>query len=425
MLMTLPSVGLHDLSLFVPETSLDLQTLILERVKADPQLQVHLERALKTTGQSALRFPLPWEDSTTLAAEACRVLLTQNAVDPTSVRFLSLGTETSVDMSKAGSSYVLGLMQKSGLALPASLATFQVQHACAGGTLAMLTIAGFLQAAGKDSDTGIVLTGDVARYQAPSTAEVTQGAGASALLLGRQPRLLSFDLDTTGFFSKDVDDFFRPLGSTIAKVKGGFSVLCYYEALIGAFEDHCARAGVSPAEELKSIDLFVLHVPYAQMPVGAMEKLLHKHLGLNQAQSREFLEERGFFAGLEPTSQIGNLYTGSLYLSLAYSLQERLHHFGPGLTGKKVMLASYGSGNTMSVLTGRIQPSAAQVMASWNLDRLLHHYQTSSWATYLDWIALDRTSATYPQILADNPVLPGRYYLARIREDGYREYAVG
>jgi hydroxymethylglutaryl-CoA synthase len=343
-------------------------------------------------------------------------------MDPATLRFLTLGTETGVDMSKSGSAYVLGLLQKAGYRLPTNLSSFQVQHACAGGTLALLTVAAFLQVAGRDGETAAVLTSDIARYKAPSTAEVTQGAGATALLVARNPDLLELDLPTAGFASHDVDDFFRPLGSTIAKVRGGFSLACYHESFAEAFEDHCRRAGVAPAQELESIDAFFLHVPYALMPVSAMEKLLAKHLGLAPSAAEAFLDDRGFFAGLEATAEIGNLYTGALYLSLAFGLAERARVWGTATAGKKVLLASYGSGNTMAVFGGRLAPRAGATIARWNLDELLADHVEPPFEAYQAWLDTVRTPENYPALLAAVPAPAGRFALTGLREDGYREY---
>jgi hydroxymethylglutaryl-CoA synthase len=418
-------IGLNDLSVFVPRNSLNLEVLRRIRVEEDPGLEKHLQRALATTGQRSMRFPSPTEDTVTLAAEALRLLLAPPKAPPlTGLRFLTLGTETSVDMSKSGSSYVLGLLQKSGHNLPFNLSSFQVQHACAGGTLALLTTAGFLQAAGREDDSSIVLTSDIARYKAPSTAEVTQGAGATGLWLARHPDLLVLDLPTTGFASHDVDDFFRPLGSTIAKVKGGYSLACYNEALSEAFEDHCSRAGVRPGDELESIDLFCLHVPYALMPISAMDKLLAKHLGLDAASSRSFLENRGFFKALEATAEIGNLYTGSLWLNLAFSLEERLQTLGSAMAGKRVLMASYGSGNTMAVFTGTIAAGAPEVIGRWNLEGLLRDKNEPPFQAYQYWLDTHRTFENYPAILERFPPEVGRFALTGLREDGYREYSL-
>ncbi len=418
-----PLVGVNDVAIHLPRHSIDLTELVKARVAQDPSIERHLLRAIATTGQRAMRWPHPTEDPITMAAEALRRLIDRpGSPEVSRIRFLTLGTETSVDMSKSGSAYVQGLLQRSGYALPTNLSSYQVQHACAGGALAMLTTASFLQTAGRDSESAIVLASDVARYQAPSTAEVTQGAGAAALWITRNPHLLELDLATAGFASHDVDDFFRPLGSTIAKVKGGYSMACYHESLAEAFSDHCQRAGTTESEELKSIDVFCLHAPYANMPVSAMEKLLKNHLGLESEAAQEFMKERGFFAGLETTAVIGNLYTGSLWLNLASSLADRFRVFGPQIVGKKVLMASYGSGNTMAVFTATVAAKAPEVISRWDLGQQIADKVEPGLEAYQFWIDTHRTPENFACILENNPPTAGRFALMGLRQDGYREY---
>ena len=420
--MSFAPVGLHDLALALPRNRIALDTLVARRVQEDPGIEKHLKRARETTGQISMRYPSISEDTVTLAAEALRAALDRRPdFNPATLRMLALGTETGVDMSKAASSYVQGLLQRSGYALPTSLSAFQTQSACAGGTLALLTAAAFLQF-GRDDDTAAVLTSDIARYKAPSTAEVTQGAGASALLVAKNPDLLELDLASPGFASHDVDDFFRPLGSTIAIVRGGYSLSCYHEALVEAFEDYCRRAGASPAAELRSIDAFFLHAPYANMPLSAMEKLLETHLGLDAAGSRAFLEERGFFAALDATARVGNLYTGSMYLNLAFGLAERVPVWGQNAPGKKILLANYGSGNTMAVVKATVAPNAARTVARWDLGALLADAADPPFETYQAWIDTVKTPSNYAALLQADPPTRGRFALTSLRENGYREY---
>lgn len=415
-------VGLSDIRLHLPRARIRIEDLVARRIAEDPALERHMNRALASTGQTEMRYPEIWEDTVTLAAEAAARALEARPDLASRLRFLSLGTETSVDMSKPGSNYVMGALNRAGYALNPRLTSFQVQHACAGGTLALLGIAGFLKSAGRPDDAGLVLTSDIARYAAPSTAEVTQGAGATALVVETRPRLLDLDLASAGFFSADVDDFFRPLGSTIAKVKGGFSLACYTESFQAAFEDHCARLGRSPAEVIDEIDLWALHVPYSKMPLAAMEKLLKQVKGFDEAQVEAFLKDKDFYTGLEAASWVGNIYTGSLYLSLAYSLWRRAQRLGEGLIGQKVLLASYGSGNTMVILQGTVSPGALDVIRSWDFDSLRAGAEDPGFEHYQAWLDTVKTPDTYTSVLEGQAPRPGAFYLAALREDGYRDY---
>ncbi|HKK47526.1 MAG TPA: hydroxymethylglutaryl-CoA synthase, partial [Alkalispirochaeta sp.] len=180
------TVGIGDMSLYVPPWKIDLDDILKQRAAEDPSFERRLRRAIESTNQKAIRFPAPWQDAVTLAAQAAKPLL-EDESRAAGVRYFAVGTETSVDMSKPIAAYAQGVLQRSGLALPRTLSTFQVQHACAGGTIAMLSVAGMLHATGRPGESGMVINSDIARYQTPSTAEITQGAGAVALRIETNP----------------------------------------------------------------------------------------------------------------------------------------------------------------------------------------------------------------------------------------------
>lgn len=416
-------VGISDIRVYLPSPQMDLEVLTAERVRNNPKLARHLQRALQVTGQKALRFPSVWEDTATMAAQAAYELIRGNPrVDLSSVRHLSVGTETSLDHSKPVSAYVQGMLQKAGLGLPDSLSSFQVQHACAGASMSLLSVSGLVRSGGKHEDTGIVLASDIARYDLESTAEITQGAGAVALLVENAPRLIELDLGTLGFCSRDVDDFFRPLGSKTARVQGRYSMECYAQSFEAAFLDHCRRSGQEPAQALTESDLIVLHTPFRNMPESAMQRLLERYFGYTNGHMESFLRDRGFYHGVDPLAGIGNIYAGSVYLALAFLLAERYRELGEKIVGRSLLLASYGSGNTMIVMAGRIAPSAPQVLAGWDLNRALGSGRRATIDEYNLWTAGPYEGAEYAKLVKHLAVPAGSFYLARIREDGYREY---
>lgn len=416
-------VGIDDLSLYIPAPKMELNRLVERRGKEQPRLERRLRRALQTTGQEAIRFPDPWEDSATLAAQAAHDLLRRGGerTDPRNLRYIAVGTETSVDLSKPIAAYVEGMLQKSGEEIPSSLSTFQVQHACAGGTISLLSVSALLQAAGRPSDSGLVICSDIARYDTPSTAEVTQGAGAVAMRVATNPDLLEIDLTSQGYSSQDVDDFFRPLGSVTAKVKGGYSVQCYHEAFEDAFDDHCRLLGVDPEKRLRETDLFVLHVPFYKMAYLGLQKLAEKKLRVSEEEAASFVEEKGFIGGIEPTTQIGNIYSGSAYMALVFLLADEYRKHGDDIVGKQLLLGSYGSGNTMTVLGARIAENAPKVIANWDLDSIFSTAREGSFDEYDRWTEENGYTVEEKQI--DHTAAPaGSFRLTGVREDGYRLY---
>lgn len=478
-MMNTKRIGISDMALFIPAPRINLSTILAERSREDPSFERRLRRAIESTGQVAVRFPNPWEDPVTMAAQAGTALLERDGVGSNGagngdgsgsggrsraerVRYIATGTESSVDMSKPISAYMQGALQRGGIPLPRELSTFQVQHACAGGTIALAGVAALLQVGGRSGDCGVVTCTDVARYETPSTAEITQGAGAVAMLVEENPELLELELGTIGLASSDVDDFFRPLGSVVARVKGRYSVDCYNDALDAAFLDHCARRDVDPVTALEETDFFVVHVPFHRMAVTGMTRLVERHLGTAPGTARGFLEERHFEEGIEAIRYFGNTYSASAYVSLMYTLWERYRAEGDAIVGKTVMIASYGSGNTMAVIRARIAEHAPAVLARWDLERpsdtwgvataaaaaaMATPAATGSAATATATAVATATAAPHETAPAETPfsvyrefvrdevqqlrhgpvqdgddVAPGHYYLAEIRDDGYRQY---
>ena len=417
-------IGISDINIYVPRSRLELDVLVKKRSESNPRLARHLDRALRVTGQKTIRFTDMWEDPATMAAQAAYGLLKdRDEVSLANLRHLVVGTESGLDHSKPLSAFVQGMLQRAGLEIPDSLSSFQVQHACAGATLSLLSVGGMLGMSNRSAESGLVIATDIAHYETETTAEVTQGAGSVALLLETSPNLLELDLSTIGMCSRDVDDFFRPLGSTTAKVKGRYSMEQYWANLEAAFLDHAQRIGELPSEALEATDFFVLHTPFRNMPESAMNVLLHKHLNLDEQQVKEFLDKRGFYRGVDPLARIGNIYSGSMYFFLASLLNDRFRHLGDRIVGKRMLLASYGSGNTMMVYAARIAEGAPEVIRAWDFDRIFRSTREADFSEYERWTRGVHDRDTYEKMLEDVALPPKSFYLSGIREDGYREYA--
>jgi hydroxymethylglutaryl-CoA synthase len=219
-----------------------------------------------------------------------------------------------------------------------------------------------------------------------------------------------------------VDDFFRPLGSITARVNGSYSMRCYCESLEAAFLDFCSRSGTRPEHALLDTDYFVLHTPFRNMPESAMEKLFEKVLGYDANQTRKVLAEKSFAAAIDPLARIGNLYAGSLTAALAFLLDERFRALGGGIAGKRILLASYGSGNTMVVLRARIAPQAAEVISRWRLETVFSSARAATFEEYEAWTAGPVQPELHARLMENAIVPPETFFLSGIRKDGYREY---
>lgn len=415
-------VGISDIAIYVPEARMEMAELVRHRLATLPHLERHYERAVRTTGQRAIRFPGPFEDTATLAAQAALKLLRNGRLrNPAGLRYLIAGTETPLDHSKPVSAYVQGMLERAHMPIPSSLASFQVQHACAGGTLAVMSAAGLLAVSPRRGESALVVAADIARYEGKSTAEVTQGSGAAALLIEKDPALVELDIANMGYSSNDVDDFFRPLGSTTAKVKGQYSMQCYRESLEGALRDFAERNGRSVPEVLDETDYFVLHAPFRNMPAIALEKIMARELSISPEQTRARLAASGMDESLEVVADVGNTYTASLYITLASLLQTRFMAEGEAIIGKSILLCSYGSGNTMVVMEGRVASRAVEVISSWPVP-LVDSGRPCTTREYELWMNVPYLGVHDVVVNDRFEIAAGRFYVARLREDGYREY---
>ena len=367
------TVGIEALAVAVPERFLSLEDLAVAR---------GVEPAKYTAGLGGREMAVadPGEDSVALAATAVAKLLKSYDVDANRIGMLVVGTETGVDHSKAVASYVQGL-----LGLPRSMRTYDTQHACYGGTAALMAASDWIAAGHAHGKAAIVVCSDIARYGLRTAGEPTQGAGAVALLVSDKPDLFELDRGVSGMASSHVFDFWRPLGSREAVVDGHYSINCYLEAVSDAYDgwkklaldrEIVRHSDTLPSEQLSRI---AYHVPFCKMAKKAhlhLRKLEVKaKLGRDLTAEELLAEDRAAAISFEnqvaPTlalaARIGNTYTGSLYLGLA----SLLHNQGAALSGKRVGMFSYGSGNSSEFFSGVVGTKAASRIAKAELDHLL------------------------------------------------------
>jgi hydroxymethylglutaryl-CoA synthase len=414
------TTGISNISIYIPENLISMEQVIKYRGIETPDLKDRLSRAVLTTGQESIRFPSPYEDTATMSAQSTLGLFkSADPPDAANARFLACGTETTLDYSKPVASYVQGMLHSAGINLSKNISTFQVQHACASGTVSMLSIASMLACSRNNNDFGIVSCSDIARYDTRTTAEITQGAGSVSMLLENNPELLELDLQNQGFSSRDVDDFFRPVGSITAKVKGSYSMKCYSDSLVEAVGDLALRSGRTAQECILDSDYFVLHTPFKTMPAKAMKRLLSYYMGYSPEEIQNFLDSHHLNDTTDPIGIVGNLYTGSLYLGLANLLWKEYKRSGDSIVGKKILLASYGSGNTMLVIQATIADGAPGVISGWSMGSHFNHYAASTFEMYDKWC---KDNYIHPTELDSETPRRGHFYLSAIREDGYREY---
>jgi len=336
------SIGIDAIAIAAPQGFIDIVDLAEAR-------GVPPGKYLEGLGVRRMAVAQPWEDPVALAANAGARLLSSPGVDRSKIGLCIVGSETAVDHSKPIAAFLHRLLE-----LPAQARVYETKHACFGGTAGLMTALDWIASGASRGRCALVICTDIARYELRSAGEPTQGAGAVAMLIKENPRLVEIDNSTSGSWSADVDDFWRPLDRKEALVDGQHSVQCYLDALGGAYAEwkkaeHDAGNGAPQAELIRR----VYHVPY-----GKMSRKAHRHIrgldGLSEAEAdASFAEEVA--TSLKLPSEVGNVYTGSLYLALA----SLLHFEAPALEGKKIGLFSYGSGCTAEFFSARVLAGAA------------------------------------------------------------------
>jgi len=398
------SVGIDQIGVYFPRHVLSLDRLAAARHV--PEEKIH-----QGLGCYKMAISAPWEDAVTLGANASARLLAQAQVDPDEIGLLLAATETAVDHAKPVSIFLHDL-----LGISRNCRVFEIKHACYGGTAGMMVAADWIRSGAARGRKALVVSTDIARYPLRSSAEFTQGAGAAALLLSAQPRLLALD-PISGVFAKSVYDFWRPLDKREALVDGKFSVDCYLEALSGAIADY--RAALNGASQIsaapfhKQLAALLYHTPFPKMAYKAHLRLLDtewRRSGMLPTDPAEEAE-RSYAALVEPWLEaarlVGNIYTASLYLCLAWLAERAAERF----EGKRIGLFSYGSGCCAEFFTGTMVPGSAGVAARIGVADLLAARQELTVDEY-EQFASDRAEGGTP------PAPDGGFcYLAAVRED--------
>lgn len=338
-------VGIDALGVYVPRYVLPLAKLAVAR-------DVPVEKITVGLGAQAMAVTPPWEDTVTLAVNAAAPLFARGDVRPDEIGLLVLGTETAVDHAKPASIFVHEL-----LGLPASCRTFEVKHACYGGTAGVLLAADWVRSPASRGRKALVIASDIARYDVGSSAEFTQGAGAAAMVVAAAPRLLRLD-PVTGVHAQSVWDFWRPLDRREALVDGKFSLDCYLGALSGAIADwRAARNGSGAGPLLERFAAFLYHTPFPKMAQKAHARLVEQDGASEPARAYEQSYAERVEPWLALARQSGNTYTASLWLALAWIAEQQ----GAALEERDVALFSYGSGSCAEFFTGRFPTGSGAV----------------------------------------------------------------
>ncbi|MFX0047718.1 MAG: hydroxymethylglutaryl-CoA synthase family protein [Candidatus Hermodarchaeota archaeon] len=362
-------IGIDSVGFYAPKYYIKLDDLALQRNidpgKFNKGLMVH-----------EMRVPEVNEDIISLGLKAGYQALMKGGVSPKNIDALFVGTETITYAVKSVSNIFAELLEISPNAL-----TMDSYNACAGGTLALLNAIALIE---KDIiSKALVISADVSSYHLGSASEPTQGSGAVALVISKNPRVASFS-EKFGKISGNVDDFFRAAYEKEAKAFGHYSVETYLDFQLKAYDDLIKHIGDFHA------DYYTFHAPFSKLPIKCMQEIIQKRwishindlpkINMNHIKSSILkkldafmhditvlpewlylkLRERGYSSEtlenishklignftekvlpqLRVPSHFGNMYNASIWAQITYIAEEFAR------VGDVVYFGSYGSGAT-------------------------------------------------------------------------------
>ena len=459
------SVGIDDLSCYLPQLYLPIETLAAKR-------DIVYAKLNKGLGLTEMAVADATEDAATMAANAVLDLMHKNDLDPHQLGRIYLGTESALDGAKPTATYVLDMLQDHfadmyGPNCFLNCDVVDLTFACIGGVDALQNTLEW--AAAKDGRIGIVVTSDEAKYEMASTGEYTQGAGAVAMLVKQNPRLLVIDPDF-GVATRPAHDFFKPqrrvtkreiieevldllpngaakgadvdamlaqlgdgldcngvldcnenhltLHKTTPVFDGPYSNDAYQARIREALLDYRRRSGQEGGKLLDEFAHLVFHLPYAYQARRMFSELYMEELKAN-GQWADFIErnalevpcaddyedreeyitkcasflrmvtktedyrnfvEQYIAPGEWASSRVGNLYAGSIFLSLMSTLEAGVKK--GTAAGDQLCFFAYGSGSKSKVFTATLQPGYGAVVAGFELEERLNHRQAIDYATY-------------------------------------------
>jgi hydroxymethylglutaryl-CoA synthase len=161
--------------------------------------------------------------------------------------------------------------------------------------------------------------------------------------------VLKIDAQWEALFSREVMDFWRPHYRHNALVNGQVSVTSYMEALRRTYGTHKVMSGFG----WDDYDYMLFHVPFPKMAVKGLRALYDLEVESGAIEKARTFDGE-FAARTDPAlwanREVGNVYSGSLYLSLGALLEG-----GEScLADARIGLYSYGSGCCAEYFSGTL-----------------------------------------------------------------------
>nr|WP_315198052.1 hydroxymethylglutaryl-CoA synthase [uncultured Flavobacterium sp.] len=409
--------GIDAIAFDVAKLHLPIKTLALAR-------NIEPEKLEKGLGLLKMTLPDAHQDTVVFGANALTKLIQDNNIKLDEIARIYVGTESAIDSSKPISSFLISLMeQKFGENSLSECDVVDFTFACIGAVDALQNCLDFVQL--NPTKKAIVVATDFAKYDLNSTGEYTQGAGAVAMLITANPRIITFE-NHWGVSTKGVFDFFKPY-RTISKQEitgnanneswfdnleseieihkdqpvfdGQYSNQCYMDRTREAYFSF-KKIKNTPETVYSTWKSIVMHLPYAFQgrrmlseiyALDASTPVLNGEENASEYQNKlkeisksddykTFVSEKLQPAELA-SSLIGNLYTGSIFMGLLSTLAH-FYDTKKEIATEKFGFLAYGSGSKSKVFEGTIQPEWKSAVSNVALFETLENSFEIDFETY-------------------------------------------
>ncbi|RWS20044.1 hydroxymethylglutaryl-CoA synthase 1-like protein, partial [Leptotrombidium deliense] len=295
--------------------------------------------------QRSMAIPSDAEDIHSMCLTVVHSLIEKFEICEKNVGFLMVGTETLIDEMKSVKSVLMQLFAEHG---NTDIQGSDTRNACYGGTAALFHAVDWVESSNWDQRLAIVVIADIALYD-KGPARPTCGAGAIALLIGpNAPLVIEGGLRATHMIH--AYDFYKPqLHMEYPFVDGKISITCYLEAVdqcYKLFKEKYTKKHSLSQFDLAHFDGLLFHSPYCKIVSKAVARLFlndylenptcHSDLNNDSEKSKLNLDKKfndkeveNYFlkiskqtykskseASLDLITDIGNMYTASLYCCL-------------------------------------------------------------------------------------------------------------
>lgn len=308
------NIGIDKINFYVPKYYVDMAKLAEAR-------QVDPNKFLIGIGQTEMAVSPVNQDIVSMGANAAKDIITDE--DKKNIGMVIVATESAIDNAKAAAVQIHNL-----LGIQPFARCFEMKEACYAATPAIQLAKDYL--AQRPNEKVLVIASDTARYGINSGGEPTQGAGAVAMMISHEPSILTLNDDAVAY-TEDVYDFWRPTGHKYPLVAGALSKDAYIKSFQESWNEYARRQG----KTLSDFESLCFHVPFTKMGKKALDSIID-----NADETTQERLKSGYKDAVYYNRYVGNIYTGSLYLSLISLLENR-----DLKGGQTIGLFSYGSGS--------------------------------------------------------------------------------